>query len=80
MIILKLIDLLKNLPTKSTNYGNLVLHSDIINACKLYGQDNHQLVDQALIELETQGQLKMVYMDNDPCVGLIVGIQLNSKA
>ena len=76
MITLKLLDILKSLPIKSTNQGNLILNSDIINACKLYGQDNHQYIEVLLKDLENQNLLTIVYMDAEVFEDSIVGIKL----
>ncbi|MFF2794951.1 hypothetical protein [Lysinibacillus xylanilyticus] len=74
---MKLIDLLKNLPTKPTSNGNLILFSDIVNTCKLHGQDNHHSIEQGLKDLENKGQLKIIYVGDDPGTGLLAGIQIN---
>lgn len=68
---MSLIDLLLTLePKTSSVYGNLLLFSDIFDACKIRGQDNHHLIEAQLIELEKQGLLTIIYDQNEVVIGV----------
>ena len=56
---MQLIDLLKTLPTKPTDRGNLILFTDIYDACKLYG-----------ISADTL-QSKLWYLKDTGCINII---------
>lgn len=59
---MNLIDVLKGLnPKPVLEYRTVILFSDILDACKLYGQDNPDIVKAKLIELEKQGLITLVY-------------------
>lgn len=78
---MNLIDVLFHIEPKYTDkYGHVILFSDILDACKLYGQDNHHLIEAKLKELERQRQLDIIYLDNDLDIGLIIGVQLFQKS
>ncbi|AVK86022.1 hypothetical protein C3943_22250 [Lysinibacillus sp. B2A1] len=73
---MKLIDVLRSLAPKPTvEYGFVILFSDIINACKVLGQDNHNIVEAQLKNLENQNLLTIVYQKEFE--DLIIGAKLN---
>lgn len=76
---MKLIDVLKGLPvTVASDYGTLISFGDIVQTCKLLGQDSHDMVEVKLKELEKLGKLSIVYMKDPGYEDLIVGVKLSN--
>ncbi|MED1919786.1 hypothetical protein P4V64_31400 [Bacillus thuringiensis] len=74
---MQILDVLRSLPVKIfEGHGALVSFADIIHACSLLGQNNHELIKHKLIELEDQGILKVIYMEQSGFEDLVVGIRL----
>ncbi len=70
---MQLIDLLKVLPYKSLNGQQMILFSDIFEACRLWGQDNFRYIEEMLWSLEKQGKV-IVYRAEDSC-DMIAGVR-----
>ena len=74
-----LIDIIKKLPLKPTvDYGNLILLSDIFKACKLYGQNDQHYIEAILKELESQGRIEIIHMNNAGFEDLIIGVKIKN--
>lgn len=76
---MNLMDILIRIAPKSTEHGHVILLSDILPVCKANRLDNHDLIETKLKELEQLKQLKVIYVNNDSDIGLIIGVKLCSK-
>lgn len=77
---MKLVDLVSSIdPQPTDKYGSVIFFGDIVNKCKLYGQDNHHLIDAKLKELEEQGFLTLVYQQDFGFEDLIIGVIINNR-
>lgn len=73
---MKLISVIRNVAPKLTDkHGFVIFFGDIFNACKIFGHDNHHLLEVQLKELEQQGLLSIVYQDEYE--DLIIGVKFN---
>ncbi|WNN77573.1 hypothetical protein RKS58_06945 [Lysinibacillus capsici] len=76
---MNLINILKNIPAKPfAKYGSIISFGDIMETCKLYGQDNHRLIEAYLKNLENENYLKVIYSDDFGYEDLIVGVKITS--
>lgn len=74
---MNIFDILKSLtPKHFVDYGAVIANADIVNACKLYGQDNTEMIRFLLLNLEKQNKLSIVYMNTPGFEDLIVGVKL----
>ncbi|GGG19506.1 hypothetical protein GCM10007425_12460 [Lysinibacillus alkalisoli] len=74
---MNIFDILRSLtPKHFVDYGVVIANNDIVNACKLYGQDNADIIKSLLLNLEKQNKLSIVYMNKSGFEDLIVGVKL----
>lgn len=71
---MQLTDLLKVLPYKSLNEQQLILFTDIVEACRLQGQGDFRYIEELLRSLEKQGKVTVCYTD-DSC-DMIAGVRV----
>ena len=70
----QLIDLLKGLPYKSLNGQQVILFADIVEVCRMRGQDDFRYIEEKLRTLEKQGNIIVCYAD-DSC-DMIAGVRV----
>ncbi|WP_026581047.1 MULTISPECIES: hypothetical protein [Bacillaceae] len=74
---MKLIEVLNSLsPINAEKHGLIIDFPDIIQSCKLLGQDSSEMIEVKLHELEKQGLIKVVCMDDPGFENLVIGVKL----
>lgn len=74
---MKLIDVLNGLsPINADKHGMIIDFADIVQSCKLLGQDSSEMIEVKLQELERQGLIKVVCMDDPGFQDLVIGVKL----
>lgn len=58
-------------------YGWIIPFGEIVQMCKLFGQDNHHFIEFKLKELEQQGLLSTVYSTEPGFEELLIGVKLH---
>ena len=76
---MNLLDILKNInpkPVVGFDHDYHIFYGDIIQTCKVLGQDNTDLIDAFLKKLEEENQIKIVYLNTPGFEDLPVGVLL----
>ncbi|WP_342471604.1 hypothetical protein MHH70_12365 [Metasolibacillus sp. FSL H7-0170] len=76
---MNLLDILKSLtpkPVADYEHGSHILYSDIIQTCRMLGEDNHHRIDILLKQLADNDLITIVYLKASGFEDMIAGVIL----